>query len=94
MTDILNPDLKRTYDEVIIAGTAKNTRLAYARDLKSFWTWASQSLSMSEHYPIEVDVLIRFILERTTQSEKALKVSTIKRYIASISVAHQAGKRI
>jgi len=87
--EILNPELQKVYDQVIEAGTAKNTRLAYVRDIKSFWTWAEASLNLTEHYPIKVEALIRYILERTTQAEKPLKVSTIKRYLASLSVAHQ-----
>ena len=90
MTDTaLPPDLQDAYDQLIQSGTAKNTRLAYQRDLKSFWCWAHTQLNLSEHYPVAVAVLIRFIIEHTTTINKPLKVSTLRRMLASISVTHQ-----
>ena len=89
MNPTLPSELQTSYDQIIQAGTAKNTRLSYQSDMKLFWSWAHDKLNLTEHYPIAVETLIQFIIDRTTSIDKPFKVSTIRRYMASISVMHQ-----
>ena len=93
------------YADIISKGTAASTRRAYKRDLAYFWAWAKQTLGQSEIYPVTEECVIRFVLDHfgnmTTESEDSLiieghkqrrgplKVSTLRRYLASLSVAHQ-----
>jgi len=93
------------YAALIQAGTAKSTRRAYRRDLAYFWAWAQAALKQSVHYPVSEEMVIRFVLEHVrampTSVERKLmakglkrnsgplKLTTLRRYLASLSVAHQ-----
>jgi len=84
-------DLQNRIDSLIQAGTAENTRRAYASDIKRFWAWADQTLGIQTIYPIQVNVILQFIMDHLPldDNEQILKISTIQRYLASISVYHQ-----
>ena len=93
------------YANIITAGTAASTRRAYKRDLAYFWAWARRATGQDDIYPVRVETVIRFVLDHfgdmTTKSEDGLikegfkqrrgplKVGTLRRYLASLSVAHQ-----
>ncbi len=105
MTQILNSDWQSVYTDIITAGTARSTRRAYQRDATYFWAWAKLALGQKESYPATEEAVIRFVLDHighmTTDVEKrlikegsktqwgSLKISTLRRYLASLSVAHQ-----
>ena len=88
-----------------MAGTAKSTRRAYARDVIYFWSWAKLALQQSEKYPVSEEVVIQFVLDHIGNMSSALekqlikegskrtagtlKIPTLRRYLASLSIAHQ-----
>jgi len=99
------PDWQADYTALIQAGTAASTRRAYARDGRYFWAWAHAAVNLSEHYPVAVETVIRFVLDHVNgpapdtdhalivtghkQRPGPLKISTLDRYLASLVVAHQ-----
>lgn len=99
------PDWRAQYDALIEAGTAKSTRRAYSRDIRYFWAWANLALQQEERYPASEEMVIRFILDHINglapEVEQTLikeglrskpgpyKIPTLRRFMSSISVAHQ-----
>lgn len=99
------PDWQADYDALIEAGTAKSTRRAYCRDIRYFWAWAKLSLQQPEQYPVSEETVIRFILEHINglapEVEQVLikeklrlkpgpfKITTLRRFMSSISIANQ-----
>ena len=84
------PDWKADFDKWIEQGTAKSTRRAYDRDIKYFWSWIDEHLSLKESYPVTPEVMIQFCLYHLSEdSPRRLKVSTLRRYLASVSVGHK-----
>lgn len=89
MTNTL-PDWQDDYDKWIEQGTAKSTRRAYDRDINYFFTWLAEHLHLKESYPVTSDVVIQFCLYHLDDnSPRRLKVSTLRRYLASVSVGHK-----
>ena len=96
---------KDNYSALISAGTAHSTRRAYQRDVAYFWAWAKLALKQNETYPAHEDTVIRFVLDhvgnmKTTIDKQLvkegfkrklgpLKITSIRRYLISLSVAHQ-----
>lgn len=92
------------YHAALLAGTAASSRRAYMRDLRYFWAWAELSLALTEHYPVSLDTVIRFVLDHTGALDPAieailldrklrskpgaLRITTIRRYLTSLSIAH------
>jgi integrase len=105
MTDQSQKDWQRLYSDIVTAGTAKSTRRAYTRDVKYFWAWAQLALQQVESYPVTEEAVIRFVLEHLGHMDPnvevrlvkdghkhqpgPLKIRTLRRYLASLSVAHQ-----
>lgn len=85
------PDWKTDFDKWIEEGTAKSTRRAYDRDIAYFWSWCETHLKLKQNdYPVTPEVIIQFCLfHLNEESPKRLKVSTLRRYLASISVGHK-----
>lgn len=85
------PDWQADFDKWIEQGTAKSTRRAYDRDINYFWKWTEKHLSIvKNNYPVTSDVVIQFCLYHLADnSTKRLKVSTLRRYLASVSVGHK-----
>lgn len=97
-------DREQQLTDILQAGTAKSTRRAYQRDVTYFWAWSQLSLQQGEHYPVSEDNVIAFILDHLGHMPPALeqqliqkkwrrkhgplKVSTLRRMLASVSVAH------
>lgn len=93
------------YEELIAAGISDSTRRAYRRDVAYFWVWAKLVLGISEQYPVEEESVIRFALdhlgnmepevedyliqEELKRKKGPLKISTLRRYVISISIANQ-----
>jgi len=73
--------------------------------VRYFLAWAHAALDFSEHYPVTVETVIRFVLDYVNglapdtdlvliatghkQRPGPLKLGTLDRYLASLSVAHQ-----
>ena len=84
------PDWQADFDKWIEDGTAKSTRRAYDRDIKYFFSWLEEHISLNESYPVTPEVVIQFCLYHLNEdSPRRLKVSTLRRYLASISVGNK-----
>lgn len=84
-----NEGLQRFYHHLIEEGIAPSTRRAHRRDEAYFWQWALMHFGIAKHYPIERKILIEFILMHLQGGEgKALRVTTLRRYLASLSSEH------
>ncbi len=97
-------DRQQQLNAILEGGTAKSTRRAYLRDVTYFWVWAQLALQQSEQYPVSEQTVIAFILDHLGHLSPAceqqliqqkhrrkagpLKISTLRRYLASLSVAH------
>ena len=96
------------YTQALEAGLSSSTQRAYQRDVRYFWAWAHLCCHLKPRYPVALETIIRFILEHTGQMDPGqatqliqqgyrrqsgpLKLTTLRRYLASLSVAHaQAG---
>jgi len=98
-------DLQQRIAKLIDAGTAKSTRRAYTRDINYIHAYLKLSLNLDEHYPVTVDEILRFILDHVgdmpndiaealmakglRKNDKPLRINTLRRYLTSLSVAHQ-----
>lgn len=85
------PDWQADFDKWIERGSAKSTRRAYSRDISYFFQWTEEHLSiMKNSYPVTPEVIIQFCLYHLADdSPRRLKVSTLRRYLASVSVGHK-----
>jgi len=86
------PDWQADYDQWIKAGTAQSIRRAYDRDIKYFTQWVKTHLKIDVGRPnlSTPSIVIQFCLYHLADSSpKRLKVSTLRRYLASVSVAHK-----
>ncbi|WP_275100176.1 site-specific integrase [Sedimenticola hydrogenitrophicus] len=82
-------DLEQAYRAALIAGIAQSSRRAYERDVRYFWNWAQEKLGLEPVYPVAVDTLLHFILDhRRAAGGKHLKITTLRRYLSSLSIAH------
>lgn len=77
--------LLNNYNAILTAGTARSTRRAYERDVRAFFTWTQATYQQGEHFPVDETTVIAFILDQVA----TLRVTTLRRYLASLSVAHQ-----
>ena len=98
-------DWQRQYDALVHAGIAASTRRAYERDVAYFWAWSQLALQQRETYPVNEESVIRFVLdhignmntevearlikENHKQQLGPLKITTLRRYLSSLSVADQ-----
>lgn len=98
-------DWQVVYTDIITAGTAYSTRRAYQRDVDYFWAWSQLALEQKVNYPVSVETVIRFVLDHIghmnpdleqqlithhhKQQHGPLKICTLRRYLASLSIAHQ-----
>lgn len=90
-TNTPRPDWQSDFDRWIEDGTAKSTRRAYTRDITYFWQWTKEHLALQKNdYPVTPEVMIQFCLYHLAdKSPRRLKVSTLRRYLASVSVGHK-----
>lgn len=104
-TNNTTDDLQQRMAALIDAGTAKSTRRAYTRDVSYIHHYLKLALNLDEHYPVEVDSILRFILDHVgnmpteiahvliakglRKNTKPLRINTLRRYLTSLSVAHQ-----
>lgn len=101
---------EKNYSALISAGTARSTCRAYQRDVTYFWAWAKFALKQKEAYPVSEETVIRFVLDHVGNMKPSidqqlvkegykrklgpLKISSIRRYLISLSVAHQEAGHI
>ena len=75
---------------LIEQGTAPSTLREYKEDRTRFWRYAEKHFGIDEHYPIDIKIIIAFILDHLEGEQvQLLKISTIKRYLSSIAIAQQ-----
>lgn len=86
-----NEILHAQYQQLLDEGIAKSTKRAHVGDSKRFWEYAKKVHGLNENYPVPIDVALKFILDhvKATQDHPALKVNTLKRYLASVSSIQQ-----
>jgi len=83
------PDWQSDYAQWLEQGTAPSTRRAYQRDVTYFWQWVHHHLDPTLTYPISAEGVLQFCLYHLDpHSPTPLKVATLRRYLASVSVAH------
>lgn len=98
-------DWQSLYSDIISQGTAASTRHAYERDVAYFWAWSKLALEQDESYPVDEESVIRFVLDHMgymdadvearlikdnhKHQQGPLKITTLRRYLSSLSVAHQ-----
>lgn len=98
-------DWQKTFNAIIEAGTAKSTRRAYKRDLTYIEGWNELTFGTALTLPVSEAVVIRFVLDHvdtmnmdvetaliTTGLKRQpgpLKISTLRRYLSTLSVIHQ-----
>lgn len=77
------------YHQLMEEGISPSTRRAHKRDEAYFWQWVLTHYGLSMNYPIEREVLIEFILYHLQgKTGKVLRVTTLRRYLASLSAEH------
>lgn len=100
----METDYQTAYRALVQAGLAANSRRAYQRDVGYFFAWSALALHLGEHYPVSVETVCRFILDhiqglpptveagllaqRRKRQSGPLALPTLRRYLASVSVAH------
>lgn len=96
------------YDQIIDAGTAENTKKAHIGDLRYFWAWAGLDAGISESYPVEARIVVKFITDHLSGLDPAVDrqlvaagikaqlgphaVTTINRRVSSLSHIHELKK--
>jgi len=104
-TNNTQSDLQQRMAALINDGTAKSTRRAYTRGINYIHHYLKLSLNLDEHYPVAVDSILRFILDHVgdmpadiaktlmakglRKNMRPLRINTLRRYLTSLSVAHQ-----
>ncbi len=92
-------------NQLIGSENCANTARAYQRDLHYFWQWAKLALAIDPVYPIPTTIIEHFLISHTLaidtelqqqlikyglrKSAKPYQMSSIDRFLASLSVAHQ-----
>ena len=77
------------FDNWIEQGTSKSTRRGYARDVAYFSNWLDTHHNEHLTYPVSVERVLQFCLYHIdAQSPSPLKLTTVRRYLASLSVSH------
>ena len=92
------------FEDIIDNGTASNSQRAHDRDLKYFLAWCNLTNPHSLVYPVSEDIIIQFIVDHAgymaldveqtlidqglKRKSGALSHRTIRRFIGSISFAH------
>ena len=78
-----------SFDALIDAGTSLSTKRAYVRDANYFWSWVKTHLHQDQCFPAKVDSILAFCVYHLAEnSPRPLKVKTLRRYLAMLSVAH------
>lgn len=80
---------QQEFNQWVTDGTSQSTRRAYVRDVKYFWNWVKCYGSGDQRYPASTEQVIQFCLYHiSADSAYPLKLTTIRRYLSSISIRH------
>lgn len=80
---------EQEFNEWVTNGTSKSTRRAYNRDVAYFWKWVKNNLKQDKSYPATTEQVIQFCLYHIDiNSPYPLKLSTLRRYLSSVSIRH------
>lgn len=80
---------EKDFDQLIDAGTSDSTKRAYVRDSNYFWSWVKTHLNETQHYPASEQQILAFcVYHLADNSPYPLKVKTLRRYLAMLSIAH------
>ncbi len=87
-----------------VEATTRNTHRAQRQALRYFWAWAKAALELEEHYPVNGDIVVRFLLDHLAGLEHDLEkrlvttgikkpglhaVATIEARVRHLSKAHR-----
>jgi integrase len=64
---------------VLEAGTSGSTKRVYRSHLNHFWMWANEALGLEESYPVETDVIVRFIADHLGKMDPVIEKRLIER---------------
>lgn len=82
------PDhLRQAADELRRHSKAENTLRAYRSDLRAFTSWCTTH--GLEPLPAHPDTLAAYVADQLEHPDRPLKLSTLRRHLATISKAHQ-----
>ena len=88
--DTLDQFTKTKIGILIQEGTSPSTLRAYKEDRDRFWKYVEKQFGLEEHYPVDIKIILAFILDHLEGEQvQKLKISTIKRYLSSLAIAHQ-----
>ena len=80
---------EQDFESWIKKGISPSTRRARKRDVCYFWQWIKEHHHEKERYPATVEQVLRFCLYHIKDnSPYPLKLSTVRRYLGSLSVKH------
>lgn len=80
---------EQEFNNWIDKGTSSSTRRARKRDVRYFWNWLKMHHHEDEVYPARVEHILQFCLYHIKEdSPYPLKLSTVRRYLDSLSVIH------
>jgi len=84
------PQWQQDFERWIEDGTSASTRRAYQRDVHYYWHWVKTHFDIVEHYPTSIEHVLQFCLYHIdSHSPCPLKLSTLRRYLASLSIKHK-----
>lgn len=83
---------EQRYQQLLADGIAPSTARAHERDRKRFWDYCEKVHGVQPTYPVPIQLVLNYVMDNISESSgsNALKVSTVKRYVASVSVEQQA----
>ena len=86
----ISSNWEQDFNQWIESGTSQSTRRAYIRDVIYYWHWINAQYKEEEHYPASPERIIQFCLFHIDpNSPQPLKLSTIRRYLSSLSIRHK-----
>jgi len=65
-----------------------NTRKAYGHHLRYWWSYAAEAFGVTEHYPVSVDKVLRFISDHLGTMDKDLEARLIAKGIKNAPGPH------
>ena len=86
----ISTNWEQDFNQWIENGTSSSTRRAYNRDVIYYWRWVNTHYKEEERYPTSAERIIQFCLSHIDpNSPQPLKLSTIRRYLSSLSIRHK-----
>lgn len=83
------PTWEQDFERWIESGISQSTKRARHRDVIFYWKWVKTHHNEDESYPAKVEHILQFCLYHIKDdSPYPLKLSTLRRYLGSLSVIH------